>query len=184
MSKKFDKFSMDEIHSGYVVRFRNGTYAMCMRVGQFTKAFVYDNGWVYASAYTNNRCYSYVNGKRVHKDHLDIVEVFGLVEDSRCYQFAKNITDIGRKRLWTARPAKQMTLSEICDALGCDVELIEESVARRGVDCHRCTWDVRSGGKCCGDCVLTKCEMFCEGGCKCREIKMGEPCPYFEEVSK
>ena len=67
--------SIEDIKSGYVVRFRNGRLSICMRYEQefFSKVLILNSGSVIRD--TNNN-YDGLKSK-IHKN-FDIVEVYGL----------------------------------------------------------------------------------------------------------
>lgn len=207
MQKKLDNFDMKDIHSGYVVKFRNGKLALCTRVGEkFTKIFacVDDESqmlgakeeatFVYASRYKLNAYYKYnpyVNCYENHPD-FDIVAVYGLIEGVRNYL---NVGDTGpipiknRPVLW--EETKKMTLKEVEEALGYKVEIVdfntvkvEKPVAIKGTDCKRCVRDC-GNSKCSADPDVDDCPG-CKRSlslkmCPCLSINYNEPCPYFEE---
>ena len=204
MQKKLKIFDMKDIHSGYVVKFRNGTTALVMRVGaKFTKIFAYTVSatqhlkegvnFFYTSTYKGHIRYNYSpagNSTKPDPDH-DVVAVYGLVEG------VDNYIDVGRplienRPLLWEEPVVKMTLEEIEKKLGYKVEIVEteKPVGIKGVDCKRCVYHL-GNSKCahigllcgndyddCDDCKrslgLKKCP------CNSMYAKDGEPCPYFE----
>lgn len=202
MQKKLDKFDMKDVHSGYVVKFRNGKLALCMRVGaKFTKIFacvdeessklgaIESQTFVYASRYVGYRCMRYDVCKNMFVGHhdFDIVEVYGLIEGVRNYL---NVGDTGpisiknRPLLWEEEVPKKMTLEEIEKKLGHKVEIVEAPIKTSNL-CDKCKYN---GMRCFhNDC--TKCPLYEKENpkrgyrpCKCIDIKKGDPCPYFEEA--
>lgn len=209
MQKKLEKFDMKDIHSGYVVKFRNGKFALCMRAGEkFTKIFactdwesvkrgaIEGDTFMYASRYKDYAYYSYspVINQYIRDDTNDIVAVYGLIEGVRNYL---NVGDTGpisiknRPLLWEEEVPKKMTLAEIEKKLGHKVEIVEpekpKPVGIKGKDCNRCAYRLR-GSKCprvsilCNNCEDCKKSLGLEH-CPCNPMyaKEGEPCPYFEE---
>ena len=126
---------MEDIHSGYIVERRDGKLMLCARVNQknFTKIFCTNASWIYASAYDDDmKCKNIVNGKRL--EEYDIVKVYGLVSDSSGYhhsgapfsaQGILNCKD-SRPLLWERKPTMRLTMSELCELLKADVEIISE----------------------------------------------------------
>ena len=104
LSNKLEKFDMKDIHSGYVVKFRNGRYALCMRVGaktlksgefkpikifarvdddaQKTGASINDT-YVYADSYKGSLYHSYDTQIGITSPYpdFDIVAVYGLIHN-------------------------------------------------------------------------------------------------------
>jgi len=205
MAIKFEKFDMKDVHSGYVVKFRSGRYGLCMRVGEkFTKIFarVDDSAqitgasegttFMYASRYKGPAYYAYnpVFNRPENIRENDIVAVYGLIEGVRNYL---NIGDTGpisiknRPLLWEERPTKKMTLKEIGDALGCNVELVEEKKEvhyKNPETCRKCKYE---------NCLAVRCSEcpanlnansnnpFLRSKCRCNQILRNSECPYFEE---
>lgn len=161
LSNKLEKFDMKDIHSGYVVKFRNGHYALCMRVGTKTMSGDYkpvkifarvdDNAqmagaqwnetYVYAHSYDGPDYYPYLNDRKVPCPEFDIVAVYGLIE--LCHNYL-NIGDTGpisiknRPILWEdERPIRRMTLKEIEKSLGYRVEIVAEEKSVHIKDVHR-----------------------------------------------
>lgn len=202
LSNKLEKFDMKDIHSGYVVKFRNGNYALCMRVGsrrtngdykpikifarvddnaQMTGA-QYNNTYVYAHSYDGPDYYPYLNDRKVPCPEFDIVAVYGLIEHCRNYL---NIGDTGpisiknRPILWEdERPIRRMTLKEIEKSLGYRVEIVAEKKTvhyKNEETCNKCKYQ-RCGDRLCGDCKLN-----CSEGCMCFHVAPHTACSYFEE---
>ena len=126
---------MEDIHSGYLVETRDGKLMLCTRVNQkkFTKIFCTNYRWIYASCYDEDMmCKNIVNGKRLKE--YDIVKVYGLVSDSSYYcnsgapfstQDVLNCKD-GRPLLWERKPTMRLTMSELCELLKAEVEIVSE----------------------------------------------------------
>lgn len=201
MSNKMKVFDMKHVHSGYVVKFRNNTYALVTRVGdKFTKIFALveeksrvrdvreGRDFFYTSAYKDNYHYTYsplTNRTQPDPEH-DVVAVYGLIHGVNHYLFAGTSLAANRPLLWEEE-VKEMTLDEIEEKLGHRVKIVSNDKyspkARIKTDglCKSCKYDWCNSG-CynvqCGDCKIKIGPM---GGCPCNTIQDGEPCPYFEE---
>ena len=95
--------NIDDIKSGYIVILRNGDLYMCMRYDQdnFNKVFVNEHGY--------QKClYNGLNHKWYRS--LDIVKVYGLVDDNCKYE-ALHLSTENRPLLYIEK--KKMTISEI-----------------------------------------------------------------------
>lgn len=110
-------FTVDDIKSGYVVRLRNGDLKVAMRVGNFRKILIDDDG--------RFEWFSGYNHFLTHKIHkaLDIVEVYGLVGDGWEYEAILLDTD-HRPLLWKRPDPVKMTVEEINKKLGYEVEIV------------------------------------------------------------
>ena len=117
-----EKFTMKDIHSGYVIELRNGHCLLAMRVHQnnFTKVFVYENtnSWYYSSCwYEDTLKYKGQPTGRDPKD-FDIVRIYGLISASHNYCNA-NTTDLdGRQLLWQRKEPKTIKTRDIRRLLG------------------------------------------------------------------
>lgn len=203
MSNKMKNFDMKDIHSGYVVQFRNGAYALCMRVGEkFTKIFARTGlkssvtdvkegtHFFYTSSYKGERHYKFdpVCNRTTPDPEYDVVKVYGLIHGVNNYLMVGDIST-NRPLLWEEE-IKEMTLEEVEQKLGHRVKIVK-SVAIKGVDCIRCAHHV-GHSKCppfrkraeddrkdCDNCKKTLGLTNCP--CSIIYAKDGEPCPYFEE---
>lgn len=200
MSNKMKVFDMKHIHSGYVVKFRNNTYALVTRVGEkFTKIFALveekarvkdvqeGRDFFYTSAYKDNYHYVYsplVNRTQPDPDH-DVVAVYGLIHGVNNYLYAGTSLVMNRPLLWE-EAVKEMTLEEIEAKLGHRVKVVskEKKNPIKGANtCRKCKYYVFGMERCrpgnCDTCALR--DSY--GMCKCNNLRLGEPCPYFEEVA-
>lgn len=199
MSNKMKVFDMKHIHSGYVVKFRNNTYALVTRVGEkFTKIFALveekarvkdvqeGRDFFYTSAYKNNYHYAYSPISKCAQpdpDH-DVVAVYGLIHGVNNYLYAGTSLIMNRPLIWEEN-VKEMTLEEIEAKLGHRVKVVSKEkknpIKRREL-CRRCKYGTGRGicalGSC-PSCVLRDCD----GCCKCNKIPYGDLCPYFEEAT-
>jgi hypothetical protein len=205
MSNKMKNFDMKDVHSGYVVQFRDGTYALCMRVGEkFTKIFartgfktlgVMDvkegTHFFYTSSYKGECHYVYdpICNRTKPDPAFDIVKVYGLIHGVDNYLMVGDITITNRPLLWE-EDIKEMTLEEVEQKLGHRVKIVgtETPVIKCFDNCRRCAYDL-GHKKCPGSAPYchSKCEIkakYGTGGCPCLAIKDGEVCPYFEEEKK
>lgn len=136
-----ENFNMWKIHAGYVVEFRNGERGLAMR---------YDNGnagdnlvfldpntdCLYGPAKhwdskTLLHTRELLRGRRA--DH-DIVAVYGYVRRAPvsltplAFRRLLLSTDTkSREELWRRREAVKMTLAQVCEKLGYDVEIVKEA---------------------------------------------------------
>lgn len=140
MNKKFTK---DDLHSGYVVEFRNGIRLLVARVNNknFTKILTGPGVWFYLGSGWDSdlravQCPPNLGAmsKRVYKTSLcewDIVKVYGLLSgsDTALYGYVFNTSDaeVMRPLLWERKEAVKMTVAEICAKLGYDVEIVAET---------------------------------------------------------
>ncbi len=127
-----EKFTMKDIHSGYVIELRNGHSLLAARVHQnnFTKIFVYDHiiDWFYASSWDEETLKFKCQPTGKDAKDFDIVKVYGLISASNNYEHA-NTTDLGgRKLLWERKEPKIIKMSQIrklVNALGNEEIIIE-----------------------------------------------------------
>ena len=123
--------SLKDLRSGYVVELRNSRLFMVTRVGRFTRALVQPGGitWHYLeSTYEDDMTckrklpcppYGLIT-------ELDIMNVWGLVEDTDLYSKALTCSTAGRKLLWSRQEAKKLTVDQISKLLGYKVEIVGE----------------------------------------------------------
>ena len=117
-----EKFTMSDIHSGYVISLRNGRDLLCMRVHQnnLTKVFVCDtvNEWFYASCWDDGTLKW--KGQNINCDprDFDIVRVYGLISVSHNYMNANTLDLDGRRLLWERKEPKTIKMSQIRRLLG------------------------------------------------------------------
>lgn len=138
MNKKFTK---DDLHSGYVVEFRNGERMQVTRVSNFTKILTTVRGdWYYLGSGWDSDLkavpfpshmgdmtprISSANSQR----EWDIMKVYGLIKgsDTSKYRYAFGTIVEHRPLLWERKEAVKMTVAEICAKLGYDVEIVAET---------------------------------------------------------
>lgn len=136
MNKKFTK---DDLHSGYVVEFRNGVRMLVTRVGNFTKILANPGGaWFYlgsgwdrelrAVAFPPHMGEMPVRNTLKSLNEWDIMKVYGLIKsaDNSKYTYALSTRVDHRPLLWERREAVKMTVAEISAKLGYDVEIVAE----------------------------------------------------------
>lgn len=131
-------FNMRKIHAGYVVEFRNGRRAMAMR---------YDNDNTAPNMLFMDPVHTRIYGREILWDSntlsrisasrdfptprdLDIVRVYGYVQRGFHVGGIFRIDDpvfLGRKLLWERKEAVKMTLAQVCEKLGYDVEIVKEA---------------------------------------------------------
>ena len=99
---------------------RNGKYLFAIRVNDnnFTKIFVsqLNNEWYYASGWDMNTL-KYKNSNS-DSNEFDIVRVYGLINETKFYQYADCLDLDGRKLLWQRKEPKTITVSQIRRLLG------------------------------------------------------------------
>ncbi len=125
-----DKFNIEHIKSGYVVRLRNGELRMLTRVGSaFTKILVGSSGqWDHLSSWSEDLTFrAFHDGRRYFEKEHDIMEIYGLVEHTGNYAYSLDVSTDNRKLLWKRSIAVRMTVSEINARLGFEVEIVAES---------------------------------------------------------
>lgn len=211
MSNKMKNFDMKDVHSGYVVQFRNGTYALCMRVGEkFTKIFARTGcrilgvtdvkegtHFFYTSSYKGECHYVYdpICNRTKPDPEFDIVKVYGLIHGVNNYLMVGDIAITNRPLLWE-EDIKEMTLEEVEHKLGHKVKIVgmdtKKPVGIKGKDCERCAYYLgnskcpRAGGSDKKDCEKCKTSLGLSH-CPCSTMYYaldGEVCPYFEVEEK
>lgn len=118
MAKNRTKLTTDDIKSGYVVELRNGELRMCMRVGNFIKILVDPYGNWSPIISWDDRTFTFVSDR-----NYDIMAVYGLTYEShssRCLVFDTTI----RPLIWKRPEPVKMTVEEINEKLGYDVEIV------------------------------------------------------------
>lgn len=131
---KQNKFSKNDLHSGYLVELRNREFRMVTRVGRFTKILIgKDGGWTYLSGWDDDLKAIYSRVRHITKGEAaprykegDIMKIWGLVKEVASYKDALSFSPAHRDLLWERAPVKKMTLREIEDELGFSVELVSE----------------------------------------------------------
>lgn len=196
MGNKMKEFDMKDVHSGYVVKFRNNQYAMCMRVGdKFTKIFARtDHKFVddvkegvhffYTSAYKGPFHYVHdlVNSRTKPDPDHDIVEVRGLIRGTNNYLWANDLVHLESRPLLWKEDVVEMTLEDIEKKLGHKVKIVNKEEPHIICDetCNKCVHGDKN--ECRNiDCASCKAKYGWDG-CRCTSWKEGEPCLYFKEV--
>lgn len=126
-----ENMKLKDLRSGYVVELRNGTKWLVARAGNdFTRILVDNRGsWGYL-----DRCY---NEDLTMKDSVegvfggvhtkDIVKVWGLVTTPREWKYAAGIATDYRPVLWKRKEVKKLTVDQISELLGYQVEIVGEN---------------------------------------------------------
>ena len=204
MSNKMKVFDIKDIHSGYVVKFRNNTYALVTRVGdKFTKIFALveekarvkdvreGRDFFYTSAYRDNYHYAYrplTTLKHPDPDH-DVVAVYGLIHGVNNYLYAGTSLVMNRPLLWEEE-VKEMTLEEIEKKLGHKVKVVSSDPTTKYYQiksddlCDSCKYSSGNSGclgVVCDDCKVRQSAPRCGSSCPCNMVPDGAPCPYYEE---
>ena len=135
---KQDTPRYNAIKSGFVVKVREGFCFTVMRVNDFTKILVDDEGdWSYLSNWNNelkaaarpyyrNETPPYKYFKPADK-RFDIVEIYGLLSVTDNYGSALCCRPTGRPLVWKRWEPIKMTLSQVEDRLGFPIELISDN---------------------------------------------------------
>lgn len=130
--KQMLNFTLKDLHSGYVVALRDGSLWLVARAGEnFERILVNGTGsWGYLDrSYNNDLTMKLgVEGVIGGNDSRDIVKVYGLISNPRHWQDASSISSgLGyRPLLWTRREVKKLTVAQVSDLLGYDVEIVAE----------------------------------------------------------
>lgn len=139
-----ENFNMRRIHAGYVVEFRNGERALAMR---------YDNGGAGDNLVFVNHDTDRIYGiskfwdgttllrtreplRLVNRADLDIMAVYGYVRNlghglypGRFGLDLKSTETRMREELWHRKEESvKMTLAQVCEKLGYDVEIVKEGM--------------------------------------------------------
>lgn len=134
-----NEFKISDLHSGYLVEFRNGRRAIVARAGSFTKVLVDPSTreWWYLSSgwadktlkarfqYPSNQTQAPRLGKC---NGWDIVKIWGLCNRTGFYGSAFETATYPECRsvLWERKATVKMTVAQICEKLGYDIEIIKE----------------------------------------------------------
>lgn len=130
--KQMRDFTLKDIRSGFVVSLRNGSLWLVARAGEnFERILVDGKGsWGFLDRDYNNdlTLKDCVVGVLDGNESRDIVKVYGLISNPRHWQDASSISSgLGyRPLLWTRREVKKLTVAQVSDLLGYDVEIVAE----------------------------------------------------------
>lgn len=108
-----------DLKVGYVVEYRNGYFRMIFPTynGDLVLKPAADSTYCSLSEYDDDLIFWGASGHG-----LDIVRVYGYGDECS----ASYASYIGRKLLWERKEPKKMTVKEICDALGYEVEIVKD----------------------------------------------------------
>ena len=109
-----------DLKSGYVIRNRYGDEYMVLPVNDGSLAFVRLGSWDPVAEYNNNLT------SRAGCIGLDVMEVYGFASTVLMALDPDPVLS-GRPLLWKRSEPKKMTMEEICQALGYDVEIVKEA---------------------------------------------------------
>lgn len=132
-----ENFNMRKIHAGYVVEFRNGERALAMRCADGPRS----SHFIFISAASD-----FIFGRETDweantlarvapvPEHIgtrdwDIMRVYGYVHVGYHVKLVLSTATPGyhcRDLLWERKEAVKMTLAQICEELGYDIEIIKE----------------------------------------------------------
>ena len=117
-----NKFNLDDLKTGHVVKFRNGEYGLVMCDLCCTYACdgigVPNNGFVPFYLYDLD-----MKHKWEDRSHRDIMEVYN---PSHFPNIDNLQSDCSKKTLvWKRESPKKMTLEQISEALGYEVEIVD-----------------------------------------------------------
>ena len=131
---KDKKFTIDDIKSGFVVELRNGERLLATRAGgnNFTKIIVNpaSGQWHYLSNWSDELCcqsrITCALGQR-RDSSRDIMKVYGLINATAYYGSVFDANCIKpRMLLWERKDLVKMTLKQIEEKLGFDIQLVSE----------------------------------------------------------
>lgn len=109
-----------DLKPGYVIRNRYGDEYMVLPVKDGSLAFVRSGSWDPVANYNTNLT------NRSEYTGLDVMEVYGFPSTAlMALDLDPELS--GRHLLWKRSEAKKMTVKEICEALGYDVEIVKEA---------------------------------------------------------
>lgn len=121
-----NKFTIKDIKSGYIVKLRNGHLFMAMRAGDFEKIFCNDIGNYYVASGYNEKT---LERLARYDNENDIVEVYGLIKKGY-YDDALALCVDNRPLLWKRSEPVKMTVEEINEKLGYEVEIVASNERR------------------------------------------------------
>lgn len=113
-----------DLHTGMIVKLRNGKFKtvlfnVCIdNICNNIDLFVGENGFLRLENYNENLTCS-------NADKYDVMEVFKQKEDIAFGVKEPKAGNLG-KTLWKRKEARKMTVSEICEKLGYNIEIIKE----------------------------------------------------------
>lgn len=107
-----------DLKVGYVVKLRKGALCMVLPNANDEMCLSGDHDWFPVSELRDDLTNKYT-------DTTDVVEVYG-----RCAanKYAHDLSTHRRDLLWERKEPKKMTVKEICDALGYEVEIVKDGV--------------------------------------------------------
>lgn len=120
------KFTKADLKVGYVVELRNGSLCMVLPTTDVT---AYPSGlclsgkdWFALNALDAElKCVEPNTSKAAD---YDVMKVYGFAD---CTYSASKIGTTSRHFLWARKEPKKMTVKNICEALGYDVEIVKEA---------------------------------------------------------
>lgn len=105
-----------ELKEGMIVECRNGNrYLLRRNLNESTLIFSKIDSW-FATTYDEE-----LNENKYHNEDLDIMKVY----ESKAYVLKNLFDDNGLKCIWERKELKKMTLAQISEALGYEVEVID-----------------------------------------------------------
>lgn len=120
-NKMDNKFGKGDLKNGYVVKLRNGVlmFAVCFSQTKLTRILVNkDGGYIELDSINHN-----LTCKGGILPEFDIIEVYGL-SGNPCTSLAIDIKD--RPLLWKRIEEVEMTMDEVCKALGKQIKIVEK----------------------------------------------------------
>lgn len=132
-----ENFNMRKIHAGYVVEFRNGDRALVMRCadGPNRSHLIFisatsDRLFGRETDWESNTLERIAPGPgHIETRDWDIMRVYGYVHVGYHVKLVLSTATPGyhcRDLLWERKEAVKMTVSQICEKLGYDIEIIKE----------------------------------------------------------
>lgn len=134
---KINPFTKNSLKMGYVVKFRNGEFKMVMPAGKdgtLILAGSPSEPWFYLSSWDDefnaksSRFYGgemLITREEYTRGH-DIVAVYGYVRGSMAYSYCGVLSEENRELLWERKIPKRMTVEEISNILGYEVEIVAD----------------------------------------------------------
>lgn len=130
-----DRITIDDLRPGYIVKLGNDQLRQVVEVGK-RGAFILiaaNGDWDYLSRWNYDLTANvhmlanpYKEQGRELLRNFNIVEVYGFITNTEYYNLAGQISTIGHELLWTRSPTVKMTVSEISEKLGYNVEIVAE----------------------------------------------------------
>lgn len=131
---QINPFTKSSLKIGHVVKLRNGEFRMVFPVGK-ERTLILAGGpsdqWHYLSSWDEEfnaipQIFYPIYSDRFVEEakEFDIVAVYGFVRGSYCYSRCGDLSADNRDILWERKEPKRMTVKEISNILGYEVEIV------------------------------------------------------------